>query len=82
MKPDALTGSLVRFARGVSYDDLTPSTVHAIVGNLVDTIGCEEPFPALLAHVKPPGQPAIIRSSVCALIFASSTDLKATKLIA
>jgi 2-methylcitrate dehydratase len=40
MKPDALTSSLVRFARGVSYADLAPSTVHAIVGNLVDTVGC------------------------------------------
>jgi 2-methylcitrate dehydratase len=40
MKPDPLTGSLVRFARGVSYAELTPSAVHAIVGNLVDTIGC------------------------------------------
>ena len=39
-KPDPLTGPLVRFARGVRYTDLTPSTVHAIVRNLLDTVGC------------------------------------------
>jgi 2-methylcitrate dehydratase len=39
-KPDPLTGPLVRFARGVRYADLTPSTVHAIVRNLLDTVGC------------------------------------------
>ena len=38
-KPDPLTGPLVRFARGVRYTDLTPSTVHAIVRNLLDTGG-------------------------------------------
>ena len=38
-KPDPLTGPLVRFARGVRYTDLTPSTVHAIVRNLLDTVG-------------------------------------------
>jgi 2-methylcitrate dehydratase len=40
MSPDSVTGPLVRFAREVRYADLTPSTVHAIVRNLLDTVGC------------------------------------------
>jgi 2-methylcitrate dehydratase len=37
---DPVVSSLVRFARDVRYSDLSPATVHAIVRNLLDTVGC------------------------------------------
>jgi 2-methylcitrate dehydratase len=37
---DSVVKSLVRFARDVRYSDLSPATVHAIVRNLLDTVGC------------------------------------------